>query len=401
MTSLRSKLEGELKRRAKQESSSIPTMFDLRKAGDQRKLQTLISGKKALYVVDDYREQLHELFAVKNPSIVYAPIFGEELRKYIMGLEKKRPLWQQGSWVYYPWLATVVHVVPDEEFQMVRTARNKNLITGEEQKNFYNAVIGIGGLSVGNSVALALVLQGGGRYFRLADHDRLALSNTNRIRVGVASLGLRKVEMTARHIYEINPYVKVELFSEGLTPKNIGRFFSGPPKLDIVIDEMDNIAVKFLLREQARKHKIAVVMAADNGDNAVVDVERYDKNKKLQFFHGRIGKVTYKGLLGLDKFGIGKTITQHVGPENVTEKMQQSLLQMGKTIVSWPQLGGAALINGSAVAYCVRKILNDQPIESDRALISLDEKLIPGYDSIPQKKRRERAASAFRKIFGL
>ena len=65
------------------------------------------------------------------------------------------------------------------------------------------------------------------------------------------------------------------------------------------------------------------------------------------------------------------------------------------------QAAGAALINGSAVAYCVRKILNKQPLESNRALVSLDEKLIPGYDSASEKKKRDQAAQVFRKIFKL
>jgi hypothetical protein len=81
--------------------------------------------------------------------------------------------------------------------------------------------------------------------------------------------------------------------------------------------------------------------------------------------------------------------------------MQQSLLEMGKTIVSWPQLGGAALINGAAVAYCVRKILNKQPLEMNRALISLDQQLVPDYDSPEQVEKRQRLSESFKKIFGL
>ncbi len=215
------------------------------------------------------------------------------------------------------------------------------------------------------------------------------------------NLGLLKTEMTARQIYEINPYATVELYSEGLTLENIEQFFEGPPKLDIVIDEIDNLAVKYLIRERAKKHRIAVVMAADNGDNGVVDIERYDEDSETKFFHGRMGEINYEMLTNLDKFGIGKLITKHVGPENVTERMQQSLLEMGKTIVSWPQLGGAALLNGSAVAYCVRKILNKQPLEDNRALVSLDEKLIPSYNSEEETARRQRIADGFRKMFGL
>ncbi|MEK9182129.1 MAG: ThiF family adenylyltransferase [Patescibacteria group bacterium] len=377
---------------------SKPAIFDFKIESDQKSASSLFASGKIQCVVDDYKEQQNELFAVKNPSMVYAPDFKKKFEDYYSAMEKEFPIWQRGRWVYFPWLSKLAHILEEDDFQMVRTARNKNLINKEEQGKFYNATVGIGGLSVGNSVALAIVLQGGAKRIKLADLDRLALSNTNRIRTGVDNLGVLKVEMTAREIYEINPYAEVELFPDGLTKENIGRFFDG---LDIVIDELDNLAVKYLIREQAKKHKIAVVMAADNGDNAVVDVERYDLDQNTPFFQGRMGEVSYEMLSKLDKFGIGRMITKHVGPENVTERMQQSLLEMGKTIVSWPQLGGAALINGSAVAYCVRKILNNQPIENNRALISLDEKLTPNYNSAEEIEKRRQIAESFKKIFGL
>jgi tRNA threonylcarbamoyladenosine dehydratase len=159
--------------------------------------------------------------------------------------------------------------------------------------------------------------------------------------------------------------------------------------------------VKYLIREQARAYQLAVIMAADNGDNGVVDIERYDLDPNTPFFHGRMGEVTYDMLKNLDKFDIGKMITKLVGPENVTERMQQSLLEMGKTIVSWPQLGGAALLNGAAVAYCVRKILNKQPLEANRAIISLDEKLTPDYNGAENQAHRDKITADFRSIFGL
>ena len=380
---------------------SEPTLFDLKNSANQKTLAGLISKHRIQYVIDDYVESLKELFAVNNPTKIFSPDFAKEFDGYLKKLKDFGDLGRAGKWVFYPWLSTIVHVLPEDDFQKVRTARNRNLITEAEQKKFYESVVGIGGLSIGNSVALAIVVQGGAKHIRLADFDRLALSNTNRIRTGVQNLGLMKVEMTARQIYEVNPYAKVELFREGLTPKNISGFFVGPPNLDIVIDELDNIAVKLLIRQEARKNKVAVVMAADNGDNAVVDIERYDLNPKTQFFHGRLGNVTYDELANLDKLGIGRTITKHIGPENITERMQNSLLEIGKTIVSWPQLGGAALLNGSAVAYCVRKILNNQPIEKNRALISLDEKLIPGYNSPAQKNKRQKISNGFKKMFGL
>ncbi len=375
-----------------------PVLFSLKNPDHQKQLEELLDQKKIQHISDDYEEQQLELFGVKNPSKVYTPTFKQEFKDFYENLQKETPLAEHGNWVYFSWSSTLVHILPEEDFYLVRTARNKNLINADEQAKFYNSTVGIGGLSVGSSVAFALTLQGGAKHIKLADMDRLALSNTNRILAGVDDLGVLKVEMAAKKIYEINPYATVELFPQGLTPDTLEEFFKG---LDIVIDELDNLAVKYLIREHAKKNKIAVVMAADNGDNAVVDVERYDLDENIPFFHGRMGEVNYEMLKNLDKFGIGKMITKHVGPENVTERMQQSLVEMGKTIVSWPQLGGAALINGAAVAYCIRKILNGQPLEANRSLINMDSMLIPGYNDADQVEKREQIASDFKKGFGL
>ena len=378
---------------------STPLFFDMGKPADVDRLNELFAEGGIRRVSDDYKEQLLELFGVLNPPLVYAPDFKDKFEAYCEGLKKKGDLRRQGNWVYFPWSSTLVHILEEKDFQSVRTARNKNLIDKEEQERFYNCTVGIAGLSVGSSVALAIAMGGGAKHMKLADMDKLALSNTNRILTGVDNLGVAKVELAARKIYEINPYAQVELFPDGITKDNIERFFDG---LSIVIDEIDSLAFKYLIRVEAKKCGIAVVMAADNGDNAVVDIERYDLARDTPFFHGRMGDdVSFEMLSGLDKFGIGKMITKHVGPENVTERMQQSLMEMGKTIVSWPQLGGAALVNGAAVAYCVRKILNKQPLETNRALVSLDEKLVPGYGSPEEVERRHQISEAFKKIFGL
>ena len=383
---------------ASQPTVSSPILFDLSHSEDRARFEELLRSGAIRQISDDYEEQQRELFGVQDPSRVYAPGFEEAFQEHYRALATVAPISENGRWVYFPWRFLAAHILSEDEYRLVRTARNQNLITKEEQEKFYNAAIGIGGLSVGSSVAFAIALGGGGKKLKLADMDRLALSNTNRVLAGADRLGMLKVEMAARTIYEINPYAEIELHPEGLTPENIDSFFEG---LDIVIDELDNLAVKYLIREQAKKHRIAVVMAADNGDNAVVDIERYDLDPATPFFHGRMGAVSYEMLKDLDKFGIGKMITKHVGPENVTERMQQSLTQMGKTIVSWPQLGGAALVNGAAVAYCVRKILNGQPLEADRALVSLDEKLVPGYDTPEAAARRQAVSDAFAKGFGL
>jgi len=353
-----------------------PIIFDLASENDRRTLEQLKTSGAVKSQVDDYEEQVKELFQINNPPLVFDRNFDQLFTAHWQTLIKENPAEKQGRWAYFPWLATLVHILEDVEFQKVRTARNRELITAAEQEKFYDKAVGVAGMSVGSSVVLAIILQGGARHIKLADHDQMVLSNLNRIRSGIQYLGLPKVEMTARQIYEINPYAEVEIFPAGLTAENMGNFFNG---LDIMIDEIDNLAVKYLIREQARRRRLPVVMAADNGDSGVVDIERYDLDPNTPFFHDRMGEVTYESLKSLDKFGIGQMIARHIGKENEPPRMRQSLDAMGKTIVSWPQLGGTALLNGSVVAYCVRKIATGEPLETNRAIISLDEKLDPNY----------------------
>ncbi len=388
-------LKDTLHARSREAPLTSPQLFNLSKKEDSKALEELFEEQQVRRVSDDYDEQLHELFAVQNPATVYTPQFETNFSVFKKTLGD---LTVHGIWAYFPWSGVLTHILPDREFQLVRTARNQNLITSSEQRQFYNATIGIAGLSVGSSVAFAITLQGGGRKLKLADMDCLALTNTNRILTGVHELGQLKVDMAKRRICEMNPYADIELFAEGLTKTTIEKFFDG---LDLVIDEIDNLAVKCLIREEARKRRIPVLMAADNGDNAVVDIERYDLDPMTPFFHNRMGEVSYDMLKSLDKFETGRLITKLVGPENVTQRMQESLLEMGKTIVSWPQLGGAALVNGAAVAYCARKILTADPLESNRALISLDEKLIPGYTSEEERGKRYNVSKEFARKFGI
>ena len=380
-------------------NKSAPLIFNLLKKTDQKKLQNILRHHPEIIISDSYDQQLEELFITKNPKLIHnKKIADSETKKYITRLSKTVPLHMHGNWIYFPWINTLSHILGEQDFFLVRTSRNNYLINNEEQKKFYNARIGIGGLSIGSSVAMALVLQGGAKNIKLADFDRLALSNTNRVRAGVQNLGLLKTEITARQIYEINPYAKIEIFSQGVTEKNINKFLKN---LDVLVDEMDSLAMKMLLRSKAKKLKIPIVMGADNGNSAVVDIERHDQKKSLKLFHNRLGKINYRKLKNLNKFSTGRLIAKLIGPENHDERMLKSLTEMGKTIASWPQLGGTALLNGAAVAYCVRKIVTGEPLEDNRAIISFDEAFLPAYHSRASIKKQNLVAKNFKKIFKL
>lgn len=349
-----------------------PTIFDLNKIEDANELQKLLDVGEIKTAVDDYEEQLKELFQIENPPLTHQLSFSEKFNNYLSSLDALTPRHRQGRWAYFPWLGGVFHILENEQFQRVRTSRNRQLITDNEQKKIDQSTVGLVGLGVGNSVALAFALQGGAGRIKLADHGRLALSDLNMVRGGVQFLKLSRTVMAARQIYELNPYAKMEIFPEGLTEANSRQFFDG---LTVVVDETDNLALKYLIRLEARARRLPVIMGTNIGDNVLVDIERYDLDSDTPFFHGRLGEADYENLATLDKLSAGKLLTKYIGQENETDRMRQSFEEIGKTIVSRPQLGGAALLTGAAVAYVLRKIIAGEPVTFNRAVISFDEKM--------------------------
>lgn len=340
-------------------------------------------------VVDDLTEQLEELYCVRHPQTMVHPPTEKELNAFTNELTGNKSE-SFGFWVYYPWNHHLVHVLPEPLHYELRTARNRNLITAREQDRYYNATIGIVGLSVGNSVAATLVYTGGPKHMRLADHDRLSLSNLNRIRTGIHNVGKKKVDIAAEEILSVNPFAQLSLYPDGLDPDRLEAFLLNPDKLDVLVEEMDSIYLKIQIRFLARMHRIPVVMAADNGDNVVLDIERFDQDGEYPLFHGDVPE---SELLAVSpktpKKEAARIITRWVHPENVAIRMQMSLFELGKTLYSWPQLGNAAFLAGCAVTLASRRILLGEDMPSGKYLISLDETLTPDFNG--RKQQNERA----------
>jgi molybdopterin/thiamine biosynthesis adenylyltransferase len=255
----------------------------------------------------------------------------------------------------------------------IRTARNLYLISKDEQKRFYNARIAVAGLSVGSHVALTITMTGGSKFLKIADPDEISASNLNRIRTGMHNIGVNKAVAVSRQIYEINPFAKLEVFSEGINEKNIEKFLL-KPKVDLLIEEMDNLYLKIKIREIAKKHKIPVIMATDNGDNIIVDIERYDLKPNYPILHGLV-KLASDDLKNIPPQEIPKYAAKIAGANLATPKMLYSMLEVGKSIYSWPQLGNAATLCGVILTYLARKIISREKIIEGRIDFNVDKLL--------------------------
>jgi tRNA A37 threonylcarbamoyladenosine dehydratase len=188
--------------------------------------------------------------------------------------------------VYYPWADRVVHILDEKEFIELRTSRNLYKITREERDLLARKKIGVIGLSVGQSIAVTMAMERSFGEIRLADFDSLELTNMNRIRTGLHNLGVPKVVIAAREIVEMDPFLKVLCYPEGITPENLDDFLTGGGKLDILVDECDSVDVKIQCRIRARALRIPMLM--ETSDRGLVDVERFDLEPDRPLLHGLI-----------------------------------------------------------------------------------------------------------------
>lgn len=344
-----------------------PVFLRISDQSEKLALDELIENNVSFFH-DEIYGQLQELVKMKSPALRIKPEeYPELIKKHLAG----RDINAYGVWVYYPWSRRLVHMLDEEEFKLVRTNRNQYKITAKEQEILSTKKIGIIGLSVGQSIALTLAMERGFGELRLTDFDTLELSNLNRIRSSVHNLGVPKVVITAREIAEMDPFLKVSCFFNGLTEENMNEFFLTNGKLDLLVDECDGLDIKILARFKARELGIPVIM--DTSDRGMLDVERFDLEPDRPLLHGTIENVdpgTIKGLSTEDKIPI---MLQMLGVENISLRAKASMIEVEQTINTWPQLASSVALGGAVGADVSRRILLDQYHTSGRYYIDLEE----------------------------
>jgi len=277
---------------------------------------------------------------------------------------------------------------------MLRTARNRFILTEEEQTTYRNSHIAIAGLSVGSAILSSVVVSGGSKNIKIADFDTAEITNLNRMRAKLIHIGQNKTHIAAHEVWELDPYTELSLWDKGITKETLADFLLNP-RVDVFVDEMDSLDLKIAARFICREAKIPVLMATDNGDGVLLDVERYDLDSTQPIFHGLLGDVEPKDFENLDYKMWLQLATKIVGPSYLTERMQESLSLIGKKIPSVPQLGTTANIAGAAVSYALRRILTKQDIPSGRYVVSLEEKIVPQYMSEQSILGREEKTKKF------
>ncbi|MCG8422207.1 MAG: ThiF family adenylyltransferase [Proteobacteria bacterium] len=347
-------------------------------SGDIRATLAAITGDPQTTVLDTLAEQIDDLLQSRYPS---------------MSSTDRAPLRSQletqlSRWVYYPWLRALFRTLPPAELREARLARNRNKITAGEQARLAEGTIAIVGLSVGNHIARTLVMEGVGGRFRLADSDTLALSNLNRLSASITDLGLSKAVLAARALFEIDPYLDIEIFPAGVDPDALDDFLlAGGCEPDLVIEECDDFAVKIGLRDRLRALGIPVLM--ESSVRGTLDVERFDLEPERPLLHGLLEGIAADAGPDIDNV---KALVAHVLP-HMSTRTRQSIGQVGITLRSWPQLASEIALGAATATAAARKILLGIPLASGRYVADIDQWL-SGRHVAPGLRNRQFAPMA-------
>lgn len=333
-------------------------------------LRVWIRAHKPHEINDIFELQSQELFEIRNPSLKSERTAYTRAEKAFIASRTAHPA--HGDWIFFPWSGVLVHAVTKNEYAEIRTNRNRNLITTDEQRILANATIGVAGLSVGSNIATGMLYQGIGSTFRIAEFDRLETANLNRIRAGMPDIGKKKMDVLTQTMYEVDPHVHIEEYPKGLTRANLSKFVGTTRPLSILVDEIDDFEMKIRMRFAAKAARIPVLMFANVADKVILDVERYDKEPERPIFHGLLGNIP-------DELLRGKVLTDSekhqyavlfVGKENVSARALASVAEIGKTLTGRPQLSATVTISGGIATYLARKILLDEDMPSGRQVVS-------------------------------
>ncbi|WNJ18348.1 ThiF family adenylyltransferase [Pontibacter sp. G13] len=294
----------------------------------------------------------------------------EAIRRYSPLSEKSFD--PNGIWVYYPWSRRLVRILNEEQFVEVRTNRNRNKLTYQEQQILSQKRVGIIGLSVGKATAITLAMERAFGEIRLADFDTLELSNLNRIHAGIHHLGIPKWELVAREILEIDPFLKVIGYPDGIHPDNLSGFLTTGGKLDVLVDECDSLDIKILCRLAARDLLIPVLM--ETSDRGMLDVERFDLTPDRPILHGLIDHLDIAELRHLKTSEEKAPFVQAIlGADQISDRLRESMADIGTHLLTWPQLASAVALGGAVITDTWRRMVLGEYRSSGRFYVDLSQ----------------------------
>jgi molybdopterin/thiamine biosynthesis adenylyltransferase len=152
-------------------------------------------------------------------------------------------------------------------------------------------IAGAGGL--GSPSAIYLTAAGVGM-IRIADYDRVGVSNLNRqILHWNVDIGKQKVISASEKLKILNPDIEIEALSQRITEENIADLVADS---DLIVDATDNLPIRYLLNKISLEKKIPLFHGAIHGFEGRVTTIIPDKTACL--------RCSYRGVPPGEKFPV-------------------------------------------------------------------------------------------------
>ncbi len=325
-----------------------------------------------------------------NAGHTLRDLFNDEWKAYEEAIENAEGnALTYGMYVYYPDRNDIVRYCPSYWHHIVATASSSMLITdpaysmkwAEVRKILADTTLAIAGASVGNNVTHAAVMDLRPRNIKIADKSRYKMENINRVRLGYAdivesnknridptqSLLRNKAEVTASQLYAIDPFINVYTYENGIDDHGVFTFFDGDtegePKADMIIEEVDDPRIKILLREEARKRGIPLLMVSDLGSSVQLDILRYDKDKSLPLTWGSTDQALRNSMEEVyrnpgDRAQFFNFVDALIGTSYRSDELARIINNESEIPTSTiiPQLGSTAMVAGGVLAEAIARI---------------------------------------------
>lgn len=234
-------------------------------------------------------------------------------------------------------------------------SRNIGLLTQAEQEKMANAKVGIPGMGGVGGVHLITMVRTGVCRFNIADFDIFEPVNINRqYGARIPHFGASKLEVMKEEALQINPYLEIHEFPDGLKESNIDEFLDG---VDVVLDSLDffEFHIRRLLFNRAREKGIYVITAGPLGFSSAMLIFSPHKGMSFDEYFNITEDMEPKDQYLSYAVGLAPRAThiKYIDPSRVDLESKTG-----------PSLNiSCQICSGMAATEAVRIILNKKPIK--------------------------------------
>jgi hypothetical protein len=174
-----------------------------------------------------------------------------------------------------------------------------------------------------------------------------------------------KAELTAYRQNLVDPYADFHVYASGIDEDNLDRFLmggNGEPKVDLVVEEADDISLKVYLRERCRELGVPVLMMTDFGHVVATHFQDFARLPTQwiasECVDDACRRLLKKCLTSGNREDLFAFVERFVGTDCIRDEFGAWVRGSGEQPTSsLPQSGATAMVAGGMAAKAVARYL--------------------------------------------